>query len=117
MDDKRLNDLLKQRALIEKHLIWLNAEIDAAQGESATTLASRGNPANLLKDLEAPFEANPSLTPIDDPNPNLAVPDIYDKLGPETGSSVNEARRGCMAIFAVAFLALMALVVWVYIKY
>ena len=41
MDDKRLNDLLKQRALIEEHLIWLNAEIDAAQGESATTLASR----------------------------------------------------------------------------
>ena len=54
---------------------------------------------------------------MDDPNPNFAVPDIYDELGPETGSSVNEARRGCMAIFAVAFLALIALVVWVYIKY
>ncbi|QXD31125.1 hypothetical protein [Candidatus Pelagisphaera phototrophica] len=76
-----------------------------------------GIPANRLKDLEAPFEAHPSLSPIEDPNPNLAVPEIYDELGPETGSSVNEARGGCMAIFAVAFLALIALVVWVYIKY
>ncbi len=117
MDDKRLNDLLKQRALIEEHLIWLDAEIDAAHGGSATTLVSSGIPANRLKDIDEPVEANPSLTPIDDPNPNLAVPDIYDELGPETGSSVNEARRGCMAIFAVAFLALIALVVWVYIKY
>lgn len=117
MDDKRLNDLLKQRALIEEHLIWLDAEIDAAQGGSATTLVSSGIPANRLKDIDEPVEANPSLNPIDDPNPNLAVPDIYDELGPETGSSVNEARRGCMAIFAVAFLALIALVVWVYIKY
>jgi hypothetical protein len=117
MYDKRLNDLLMQRALIGEHLIWLDAEIDAAKRESATTLASRGIPANLLKDLEAPFEANPSLTPIEDPNPNLAVPDIYDELGSEADSSVNETRRGYMAIFAVAFLALMALVVWVYIKY
>tara|TARA_B100001093_G_C26277610_1_gene779665 strand:+ start:204 stop:557 length:354 start_codon:yes stop_codon:yes gene_type:complete len=117
MYDKRLNDLLKQRALIGEHLIWLDAEIDAAKRESATTLASRGIPANLLKDLEAPFAAPPSMTPIEDPNQNLAVPDIYDELGPETNSSVNETRRGCMAIFAVAFLALMALVVWVYIKY
>jgi hypothetical protein len=76
-----------------------------------------GIPANLLKNLEAPFEAHPSLTPIEDPNPNLAVPDIYDELGPEMDSSVNEARRGYMPIFAVASLALMALVVWVYIKY
>jgi len=117
MDDKKLNDLLKQRALIDEHLIWLDTEIHAAQRESTATLASRGIPANRLKDLEAPFEANPSLTPMDDPNPNFAVPDIYDELGPETGSSVNEVRRGCMAIFAVAFLVLMALVVWVYIKY
>jgi len=116
MDNKRLNDLLKQRALIEEHLIWLDAEIDAAQGENST-LVSSGIPANRLKDIEAPVEASMPLPPIDDPNPKLAVPDIYDELGPETGSSVNEARRGCMAIFAVAFLALIALVVWVYIKY
>ena len=57
------------------------------------------------------------MTPIEDPNPNLAVPDIHDELGSEADSSVNETRRGYMAIFAVAFLALMALVVWVYIKY
>ena len=82
MDDKRLNDLLKQRALIAEHLIRLDAEIYAAQGESATTLASRGIPANRLKDLEAPFEAHPSLSPIEDPNPNLAVPEISDELGP-----------------------------------
>ena len=57
------------------------------------------------------------MNPIEDPNQNLAVPEIYDELGPETDSSINEARWGCMAIFAVAFLALMALIVWVYIKY
>lgn len=82
MYDKRLNDLLKQRALIGENLICLDAEIDAAKRESVTTHALRGIPANLLKDLEAPFEAHPSLPPIEDPNPNLAVPDIHDELGP-----------------------------------
>ena len=40
MDDKRLNDLLKQRALIDEHLIWIDTEIHAGQRESTTTLAS-----------------------------------------------------------------------------
>ncbi|GEM_PF-3564263 len=39
MYDKRLNDLLKQRAPKGEHLIWLDAKIDGAKRASLTTLA------------------------------------------------------------------------------
>ncbi len=116
MENKRLNQLLKQRALIEEHLIWLDAEIDAVQGTSASTVAS-GVPANRLQSIEEPFKIKAILPPIEDPDPNLVVSDIFDELGPETGNSANVARRGCMGVFAFAILALAALVVWIYIKY
>ncbi len=116
MEDKRLNELLKQRALIEEHLIWLDAEIDAAQGEHSTSAAG-SIPANRLPQIEEPIVEKASALPVDEPDPKLAVSDIYDELGPETRDSVKDARRGCLGIFAFAFLALAALVVWVYIKY
>ncbi len=116
MEDKRLNELLKQRALIEEHLIWLDAEIDAAQGEHSIPKAS-GIPANRLPQTEEPIVEKSSVLPIDEPDPKLAVSDIYDELGPETTDSAKDARRGCLGIFAFAFLVLAALVVWVYIKY
>lgn len=116
MKDIRLNELLKQRALIEEHLIWLDSEIDAAQGENSNSVAS-SIPANRLQKTEGPIEEKASALPVDEPDPKLAVSDIYDKLGPDTRDSVKDARRGCLGIFAFAFLVLAALVVWVYVKY
>lgn len=116
MEDKRLNELLKQRALIEEHLIWLDSEIDALQGEGSFSVAS-GVPANRLQKADEPIAEHAKTPPVEEPDPHLAIPDIYDELGPETRDSAKDARRGCLAIFAFAFLVLAALVVWVYIKY
>lgn len=116
MDEKRINELLKQRALIEEHLNWLDAEIDATQGENPSPVVS-GIPANRLQDIDEPNGEQTGAEALDEPDPNLAVSDIYDELGPETRDSAKDARRGCLGIFAFAFLVLVALVVWVYVKY
>jgi len=116
MEEKRLSELLKQRALIEEHLIWLDAEIDAAQSESSVPVAS-GVPANRLKEIEDSIGEKVDVIPIPKPNPNLAAADIYEELGPDTRDSAKDARRGCMGIFAFAFLALGAIAAWVWFKY
>ncbi len=116
MEEKRLNELLKQRALIEEHLIWIDAEIDEAQQDGSLPAPSP-IPANRLQKIDEPILEKPSALPIEDPDPNLAVSDIYDELGPETRNSAKDAQRGCLGIFAFAFLVLAALVVWVYAKY
>lgn len=126
MARNRLNVLLKQRALIEEHLAWLESEINAIQSESVETSETEPTPspipANRLKG-SATFEtfADPKRASIKaaavDPDPNTVVSDLYDELGPETKSSVNDARKGCITLFAGSFLVLAAIAVWVWWKY
>ena len=121
MDDKRLQELLKQKTLIEGHLQWIESEIQALQPAAPST-SSHPSPRNRLESLEPQTPdrvkpATPSPKPDHEPDPNAAVPDIYDELGPDTDDSVNDARRGCITIFACAFLALGLLALWVWYKY
>jgi hypothetical protein len=122
VEDKRLQELLKQKALIEGHLQWIESEIAALQ-PSASSFKSTHVASNWLESLETQTPAvrvaptNPSPKPSDEPDPKAAIPDIYDELGPDTRDSVNDARRGCIMIFAGAFLALGLLSLWVWYKY
>ena len=117
MKERRLEDLQRQKALIEEHLNWLNAEIESLQNTDADVAADQ--PLNRLEDRTVSpgnvFIPKPKTD--EEPDPQTAISDIYDELGPETKASVKDARKGCLAIFAVAFLALGLLATWVWIKY
>lgn len=123
MDDKRLQELLKQKALIEGHLQWIESEIAALQpatSSSAKAAQASNNRLESLRTQTPPVRVTPPNTspkPDDEPDPKAAIPDIYDELGPDTRDSVNDARRGCIMIFVGAFIALGLLSLWVWYKY
>lgn len=126
MANDRLIQLLKQRAIIEEHLSWLESEINALQSATIETPENdpidNPIPANRLKSGEAlgsvDFSSETSSKRLtDEPDPKAVVSDIYDKLGPETHDSVNNARKGCAMIFGCAFLLLAAIATWVWWKY
>jgi len=110
MSEDRLKSLLRQKKLLEEHLEWLEEEISTAKGETS------------LKTIEPPTNRLASDTPIlpsiesqiEEPDQAAAVPDIYESLGPDTKSSANDARTGCLIFFIAAFLILGGLVWWVY---
>ncbi|MDE0767322.1 MAG: hypothetical protein OSB19_02935 [Opitutaceae bacterium] len=126
MANDRLIQLLKQRALIEEHLSWLESEISSLQSATIETPENdpidNPIPANRLKSGEAlgyvDFSSEtPSKRLTDEPDPKAVLSDIYDKLGPETQDSVKDARKGCAMIFGCAFLVLAAIATWVSWKY
>ena len=113
MPDDRLKALLRQKSLLEEHLKWIEAEI-AREKDSDGTSATPATPLPASRLIPAPADA-PTLEPTsDDPDQAAAVPDIYESLGPDTKSSVKNARLGCIALFAAAFLALGGIVWLVY---
>lgn len=125
MANDRLKELLRQRALLEEHLEWLESEINAIQSETIETPAaaspqSSAIPANRLsKHLEPDpgFVPSPPFEESGDPENAQVVSDLYEELGPETQNSVNDARRGCMTFFALGFVALAVITLWVWWKY
>ena len=123
VEDKRLQELRKQKALIEGHLQWIDSEIASLQTAATAPIRAHQSSNNRREGLESQAATNPvtlptlSAEPGVEPDPNAAVSDIYDELGPDTRDSVNEARRGCITIFACAFLALGLLSLWIWYTY
>ena len=128
MASDKLTQLLKQRALLEEHLAWLESEINALQSESIempATISPYENaiPANRLAESQT-FENSPEPTEsplipseLGEPEQKSVLTDIYDELGPETRDSVNDARKGCILGFIGAFAILGAIVSWILWKY
>ena len=127
MANDRLKELLRQRALLEEHLDWLESEINAAQSESVEVPATAESqqaaiPANRLSEHLVPdqtMEALPLLKQASEGDPENAhvVSDLYDELGPETHVSVNQARRDLIILFALGFAGLATIAIWVWWKY
>jgi|ETNmetMinimDraft_22_1059887.scaffolds.fasta_scaffold01830_5 hypothetical protein len=125
MANDRLKELLRQRALLEEHLEWLESEINAIQSETIETPAAASSqssaiPANRLSKHIEPdpgFSPSPPIEEAGDPDNAQVVSDLYEELGPETQNSVNDARRGCMTLFALGFIALAVIGLWVWWKY
>ncbi len=96
--DDRLQDLRRQRTLVQEQLAWLDREIAAAAGAAAP---------------------QPSAPPLAPQNPPAAAPPapvdqdveaILESYRTEASSGPADARRGCYMVF-FSGLALMALVV------
>jgi hypothetical protein len=100
-----LEELRAQRALIQKHLDWLDAQIQRAEGSADQPSASTGQPAvkSLAKDaIETPPGQTPkaaSQTPVE------PIPDMDELTPPASGGSdLRRAQIGCFAFFAISTL-------------
>ncbi len=98
----RLQDLRRQRALVQQHLAWLDTEIAAAESP-AGTLPS-GHPI--------PVDTAPSAA---------ATPEEAEALALARAEAVNapaQAKLGCWIVFAGAFVLLFAAIaVWFVARY
>ena len=100
----RLQELRRQRALIEEHLRWLDAEIAASQGPNRP-------PA-------APPPVSP--TPADDPAPELSPEEsaALARAQVDAADAPLRAKRGCWVVFLGAFALLGALIgLWFVLRY
>jgi hypothetical protein len=103
----RLDELLRQRELMRKHLGWLENEIAGERSEAPATLSAPGE-SPTLSATPPIAQTTTTLSPAADPEP-LPEPDVR---GLE-----NEVRSGCLVYAVILFGSLAALVAFIYWKY
>ncbi len=117
MDFERLEQLKRQRALIQEHLDWLDAQIDRADAPSSPSTSPK---ASRL--AEAFAADKPVEFALARPDPEAAAravvaADLYSELGPDTKGAAADTRRGCLLLCALAFGSLAAAIAAIYIYY
>jgi hypothetical protein len=99
---ERLQDLHRQRALLQEHLAWLDREISRETGAmpAVTAVVPPAAPST-------PTPAPAPILPTSDPATELIS--RYNQESP--GDMAKNAKRGCMIsfVFAMVALALLAL--------
>jgi hypothetical protein len=110
----RLDELVRQRALVQEHLAWLNREI-AAAAEAAKAPAPSASPVPSIPLAPAPASVQatlPSVSPAPPPPPAAvaATPvdadEILARYQAKPGSVKQDVRKGCFLYFAAAFVLL-----------
>ncbi|MBI5425110.1 MAG: hypothetical protein HZA32_13620 [Opitutae bacterium] len=101
----RLDELRRQRALLQQHLEWLDAEIAATEQSPETSLAVSGR----IRPPDSHSRATPMgqgvLSPATAPvDTEIAAVLAAQKDAPK--DSAQEAKRGCLAAFALMLLVL-----------
>jgi hypothetical protein len=105
--DDRLQELRRQRALVEQQLAWLDREIAAASGQAAPAVpAAQSLPPGSATQSQA---AAP-------PAGGAEVDELVKSLEEESRSSLAKAKWGCIWIFVAAFM-LFALCVFAFYFY
>jgi hypothetical protein len=110
----RLNELQRQRALVQEHLAWMEREIAAEMARAGPAPASPAEapfagqlpPATPLQ-WQPPF-ARPA-NPVPSAMPAPGEPDaetIMEKYRDEAKDVKQDVRKGCFLYFAIAFLLL-----------
>jgi hypothetical protein len=94
----RLQDLLRQKALLEEHAAWLERQISLE-----CTAAGTGEPAPAVP--PAPIPPAPALAP-DPASVDEQAEAILGRYRQPTGSVQQATRRGCLLYFAAAFVLL-----------
>lgn len=115
----RLQDLLRQRALVQEQLAWLDREIAAASGQSpsptpasrlATTASSMPRTAPLAPSYLAGqaaaiarhATASPTAATAENPAVNTAAEAILEEYRIPVDSLRTDVRRGCFLYFFIA---------------
>jgi hypothetical protein len=93
----RLQELLRQRALLQEHLDWLNREIASATGEPSLPMESvqeRIQPSGTMTPPPLPARHRDTAT--------QEAERIMGQLKKDASVVKTDARRGCLTIFSVA---------------
>jgi hypothetical protein len=105
--EDRLQELRRQRALVQEQLVFLDREIAAASGGQAASQPAAQNPPS------APAGPIPPAAP---PAESGEVNELIKSLEEESRSNLAKAKWGCIWIF-VAGLVLFALCVLAFYSY
>jgi hypothetical protein len=88
----RLQELLRQRALLQEHLGWLDREIASATSDGVPPLPTKPNPQ--------PQAVAPQMPAV------VSTPSEAEKIlgsfSQDPQAVQTDTRRGCMIIFAIA---------------
>ncbi|HET7535858.1 MAG TPA: hypothetical protein VFJ90_05345, partial [Candidatus Didemnitutus sp.] len=113
----RLNELQRQRALIQEHLAWLDRQIAAEAGRQPTAPSISSSPT-------VPVAPAASAAPSGDTlvgtisrlsaSPFTEAEKIMAQYRAEPNSTKNDVRKGCIIYFALASLVVILTVVAVY---
>ncbi len=98
----RLQELLRQKALLQEHSAWLDREIAAEMTRSSPVSAP------------APLSAGSTETPA---APAGEADAILDQYRSSSQSIHHEVKRGCLLYFATAFALLAVAVLAIYFFY
>jgi hypothetical protein len=96
----RLQNLLRQRALLQEHLAWLNDEISEAEGIPSL-------PNTTARPAQTIGPAAPSVVTSSD-----EAEKILGQFQKEAGDMKTDTRRGCLMIFSIT-MGIFALAVFV----
>ncbi len=113
----RLNELRRQRALLQEHLAWLDREIAAAEGRAARPgpPPAPANAAPAAGPLEAaqglPARGSPAADPTQGAEKPSPVGDadadaLIAQFGYDPKSSQAGVKRGCWIAFLGAFITI-----------
>ncbi len=95
----RLDELRRQRALVQQHLEWLDAEIAAEARHARPIAASASATRSARSDARSPIESSALRE-----SSELDVLLSAQKSAP--ANSAADARRGCFVAFALLFVVL-----------
>ena len=120
MPGDRLNQLIKQKQLLEEHMAWLEQEIAKEQGKPEPAIpASRLESSEELEQKEAPktpVTPEPEVDP-EELTPEQTAADIYQELGPEASSSAQDARKSCLLIMIIGTVIVGGILALIYYFY
>lgn len=102
----RLAELVRQRALVQEHLAWLDREI--AQATPAPVAPAPAAPPVPVP-LPAPAVSEAGPAHVAESRPAMAeaaADEIIERYRPSPGSVRTEVRKGCLLYFVAAFVLL-----------
>lgn len=111
----RLDELRKQRALVQQHLTWLDHEIASVTVTRLTLppFAMRGNTRPPIPGAVGTNPATPRSGTTRSPLTGAAIPELAEfQVDPDNVQG--DTRRGCIIYSAIAFLVLVAICIVIY---
>ena len=102
----RLEELRRQRALVQEHLAWMDREIAALDGGARTPTPAPVAAARAVTSIQSP-------APIARVAPPAAVPH-FPEYEPNAATMQNDAKRGCLIYAAIGLVVFFAILVGIY---
>jgi len=115
----RLNELQRQRALVQEHLGWLEREIARELGQPAAPAATAAPVPPPPTPAPAPSAAVPA-TPADKLSEEAAAraaEEVFARYQPTRGQSPGDIKKGCVLYFVFAMGLLVIFTISAYFVY